>query len=408
MKNRLIAVDDPAILELIEIALEGQDFEIIYASNGKEALDLFLENPTLVILSDLSMPEMDGRELMLKVFESGHKPVFIMLTSETDLNNAIELFKQGIHDYIIKPFKNVELINTLEKAFELSELRIINKNIQEEREIRIESQLNWNLYKESLIKRDSDKIDSNLMANINTSLFQGSGIGNLNSIVDLITATSILQEDGYLLTKDLYNLLLENVAYSKRLLSMVTDINFVINTNLPKEEISIGEINKLIEENVKEVSKYARIRGNTVVVAKNTNASNPIKIQMNKEYFKKAIQELLFNAFKFSEKESKIYILFEIIKESYQVSFLNTPDTKNKIQNNIEEKYQNIIFEPFFRISRYIYESYPTLDSGLGLCYVEKIIRNHKGSIRALNIKNYLENTDRLLVDFCIEIPFAV
>lgn len=405
MKNRLIAVDDdPAILELIEIALEGQDFEIIYASNGKEALDLYLKDPTLVILSDLSMPEMDGRELMLKVFESGHKPVFLMLTSETDLNNAIELFKQGIHDYIRKPFKDAELINTLEKAFELSELRIINKNIQEEREIRIESQLNWNLYKENLIKRDLDKIDSSLMSNINTSLFQGAGLGNLNALINLISKSSKFENGGYFIENDLYEILQENVQYSNRLLNMIGDINLVINTDLPKSEISISELHLLIEGNIKEISKYARIKSNTLVVAKNTFTSNPKKILINPEYFKKAVLELLYNAFKFSEAGSKIYILYEIVKNSFQISFLNTPDSKNEIG----ETYQNLIFEPFFRISHFIHESFPTLDSGLGLCYVEKIIRNHKGNIRALNIKNYLEKTDRLLVDFCIEIPFAL
>ncbi|MBP6740780.1 MAG: response regulator [Leptospiraceae bacterium] len=113
MKNRLIAVDDdPAILELIEIALEDTNFEIISATNGKEALDLYLKDPSLVILSDLKMPEIDGKELMQKVFESGYKPVFIMLTSETDVNNVIELFKLGIHDYIIEPFNDLEYLVT--------------------------------------------------------------------------------------------------------------------------------------------------------------------------------------------------------------------------------------------------------------------------------------------------------
>ena len=257
MKNRLIAVDDdPAILELIEIALEDTNFEIISATNGKEALDLYLKDPSLVILSDLKMPEIDGKELIQKVFESGYKPVFIMLTSETDVNNVIELFKLGIHDYIIKPFNDLELISRLENAFELAELRIINKNIEAEREIRTEAQLNWNLYKENLIKKDNDKIDSNLMSNINNSLFQGSGIGNISTLIEMISMSSKLEKDGYLIDKRHYELLLENVKFSNRLLTMVEDINRVINTDLPKNEIFIGELYTLIEKNVREVFKY--------------------------------------------------------------------------------------------------------------------------------------------------------
>jgi len=409
MKNRLLVVDDdPAILELIELALEKQDFEITFAANGKEAFDLFLKDPSLVILSDLRMPEIGGKELMQKIFESEYKPVFVMLTSEMDVNNVIELFKLGIHDYIIKPFNDLELISRLENAFELAELRIINKNIEAEREIRTEAQLNWNLYKENLIKKDNDKVDSNLMSNLNTSLFQGSGIGNVSALVDMISKSSKLEQDGYLIKKKLYELLLENVKFSNRLLAMVEDINRVINTDLLKKEISISDLCKLIEKNVREVFKYSEIRGNRVVVAKNAYTLNSKKILINTEYFEKVIQELLFNACKFSEENTKIYILFEIVKNNFQISFLNTPDSKNQIQGSIDEKYQNIIFEPFFRISRYLYDSYPTLDSGLGLCYVDKIIRNHKGSIRALNIKNFLEKSDRFLVDFCVEIPFSM
>jgi K+-sensing histidine kinase KdpD len=181
----------------------------------------------------------------------------------------------------------------------------------------------------------------------------------------------------------------------------------VINTDLPKKEVSIKELYMIIEAAVNEVSEYRKVRGNSIIIAENTPTTNTKTLNINTDFFKKAIQELLFNAFKFSEAGSKIYILFEILKESFQISFLNTPDSKSNKQNGIGQEYHNIIFEPFFRISRYVFEAYPTLDSGLGLCYVEKIIRNHKGNIRVLNLKNYLEKNNQVLIDFSLEIPFA-
>ena len=83
------------------------------------------------------------------------------------------------------------------------------------------------------------------------------------------------------------------------------------------------------------------------------------------------IEELLFNAFKFSEPGSKIYFVRDI-KDNFHISILNT---LKEIQKNKMEfpEYQNIIFEPFFRISRLVYDKYPTLDFGLGLCHVEKL-----------------------------------
>ncbi|MCZ8154954.1 MAG: response regulator [Leptospira sp.] len=405
MKHKVLVVDDePGIMELIEIALEDQNFEIISASNGKEALQFFKKEPTLVILSDLNMPDMDGRELLLNIQESGYSPVFIMLTSETDVNTVIDLFKKGIYDYIMKPFNPKELVNRLEKAFELAELRSMKENIQKERDIRIESMLNWNIYKENLIKRDSDKVDSNLMTNMNTSLFQGAGIGNLSSIFSLIQKSTSPEIKGYVIDEDVYNLLLENVQYSNKLLDMVGEINKAINVPLPKKECSIDQLHTIIERSVDAVAVLKRLHKHNIVLAKNIYSSNPKRLFLNEEYIEKAILELLYNAFKFSEPNTKIYILYEIVKENFLISFLSTPNDRNLIG----DKYQNVIFEPFFRISHYIYDSFPTLDCGLGLCFVEKIIRNHEGNIRFSNIKNNLEDSNRLLADFCIELPLKI
>ena len=170
--------------------------------------------------------------------------------------------------------------------------------------------------------------------------------------------------------------------------------------------MSISQLYSVIENSIQEISEYPKVRNNTVILAKNTHSSNVRTLNINEEYFKKAIQELIYNAFKFSEVGSKIYILFEILKDNFQISFLNSPDSVSKEKNGILPEYQSLIFEPFFRISRNVFENYPTLDFGLGLCYVEKIIRNHKGSIRVVNLKNYLENNNSILIDFSIEIPF--
>jgi nitrogen fixation/metabolism regulation signal transduction histidine kinase len=61
-----------------------------------------------------------------------------------------------------------------------------------------------------------------------------------------------------------------------------------------------------------------------------------------------------------------------------------------------------------FRISRYVYESYPTLDFGLGLCTVDRILRNHKGKVRVSNLKNHIEPNKGVLINFTLEIPFAI
>ncbi|MBK6604912.1 MAG: response regulator [Leptospiraceae bacterium] len=406
--NKLLIVDDDAIMIEVLKGTLAKQYDIVTTTTSKGALDLFLSDPTLVVILDLNMPEKSGKEIMLEIFAAGYKPIVIILTGETDIKTVVELFKIGVHDYIVKPFNSLELTNRVDKAFEIAELRIINENIQKEREVRIEHQLNWNLFKENLIKKDIDKTDSGLMANINSSLIQGAGLGTLAPLVQLIQNSSKQEGNHYIVEKELMDMLFENTQFSNKLIFIIGDIDYVINNDLPKEAMTISQLYTLIEKIVGNMSEYQQVRKNTIRLANNTFAGNTKKIKINEEYFKKALEELLFNALKFSESESKIYILFEIAKDAFHISILNTPERDTKVQNGIPREYQNIIFEPFFRISRLVYEKYPTLDFGLGLCYVEKIIRNHKGNIRTVNLKNSLENTGRVLIDFNIELPFNV
>ena len=106
------------------------------------------------------------------------------------------------------------------------------------------------------------------------------------------------------------------------------------------------------------------------------------------------MREIVFNAFKFSKENTKIYIIMEVKSKSILISILNTPDIIGGVYGILPE-YSNIIFEPFFRISKLVFESFPTLDFGLGLTMVDKIFRKQNGKIRVNNLLSYLNMDDR-------------
>lgn len=234
--NKLLIVDDDAIMIEVLKGTLAKQYDIVTTTTSKGALDLFLSDPTLVVILDLNMPEKSGKEIMLEIFAAGYKPIVIILTGETDIKTVVELFKIGVHDYIVKPFNSLELTNRVDKAFEIAELRIINENIQKEREVRIEHQLNWNLFKENLIKKDIDKTDSGLMANINSSLIQGAGLGTLAPLVQLIQNSSKQEGNHYIVEKELMDMLFENTQFSNKLIFIIGDIDYVINNDLPKRQ----------------------------------------------------------------------------------------------------------------------------------------------------------------------------
>lgn len=407
MNKILVVDDDPVILESLKNILTKAKYHVTATGNPLEAIHLYETDPTNVVISDLLMPEMSGKDFMLKLYESGHKPLVIVLTMMNDSRTIIDLFKSGAHDYIIKPFSSNELVMKVNKAYELAELRILNENMQKEREIRFEHQFNWNIFKDTTPVKKITKSDTSLIDGIKTSFLQGSGIGALVPLIEMIKKSAKVEGEDFLVKKKLLQMLFDNAEFLNRLIQAIGDIDYVINTDLPMETISVLDLHRFVEDIVQELSKFESIRSHSIVLTKLLHDSNSKTIHINKEFLKKAIHELLFNAFKFSEEGTKIFILFEVIKDHVLISILNYPDSTQKDHEGIKPEYQSIIFEPFFRISRYVYESYPTLDFGLGLCTVDRILRNHKGKVRVSNLKNHIEPNKGVLINFTLEIPFA-
>lgn len=105
----LVVDDEERIRRLVRMYLEREDYEIEEADNGKDALDMALENDYDLIILDLMMPEMDGIEVCEKLREKKTTPV-IMLTAKGEESNRVQGFEVGADDYVVKPFSPREVV----------------------------------------------------------------------------------------------------------------------------------------------------------------------------------------------------------------------------------------------------------------------------------------------------------
>jgi two-component system, cell cycle response regulator len=109
----VLAVDDSAIYrKLVEHSLSEQEYEVLYAKNGREALDLFAEHKPAVVITDWSMPDISGLELCRRIrqdFQGFHSHL-ILLTSNSDKEQVVEGLAAGADDYLTKPFHSGELV----------------------------------------------------------------------------------------------------------------------------------------------------------------------------------------------------------------------------------------------------------------------------------------------------------
>lgn len=108
----LIADDDPDILDVLEITLSEENYEIIKAKNGEEALNIIKTKPLDLALLDYSMPKINGRQVCQEVKKDillSHIPV-IMVTGKGEVKDKIGGIDAGADDYVVKPFEPKELL----------------------------------------------------------------------------------------------------------------------------------------------------------------------------------------------------------------------------------------------------------------------------------------------------------
>jgi two-component system KDP operon response regulator KdpE len=107
---RILVVDDePQITRVLRTSLQSSGYEVVLARDGMEALERFRENTPDLIITDLSMPEMDGIELTREVRRMADTPIIVLSVREQDTMKVAAL-DEGADDYITKPFSIQELL----------------------------------------------------------------------------------------------------------------------------------------------------------------------------------------------------------------------------------------------------------------------------------------------------------
>lgn len=116
----LVVDDEPLQAELHTVFLEEAGYETMYAEDGAKALDILTQGttPISVILSDVSMPNMDGYELcrQVKGDESVKDIPFIFVSALTDIDEKIKGYSVGGDDYVSKPISTDVLLEKVKRA----------------------------------------------------------------------------------------------------------------------------------------------------------------------------------------------------------------------------------------------------------------------------------------------------
>lgn len=144
----LVAEDEDKLRDIVLKYLKREGYEGFGAADGEEALDLWAEKQPDCIILDVTMPKMDGFEVLKEIRETDNVPV-IMLTARREEEDKIQGFEVGADDYVTKPFSPRELMVRIKALLKRSgvgttenKLEVCGMNLNsEERKLTIDNEI---------------------------------------------------------------------------------------------------------------------------------------------------------------------------------------------------------------------------------------------------------------------------
>lgn len=115
--TKIMVVDDaPFMRAVLKNILEKAGYEVVEAGSGNEAVSIYPTEKPDIVTMDIVMPGMDGIESSRKILEQDPSARIIMVTALDSRDSLKEAIKIGIEDFIVKPFKTEEVLDSIGRA----------------------------------------------------------------------------------------------------------------------------------------------------------------------------------------------------------------------------------------------------------------------------------------------------
>jgi len=160
MSDRILVVDDePIILELASMVLASRGYEVLTAESGTDCLATVARYRPALVLLDYMMPGMDGMATLQRLREESPDTYVVMLTGKGSEQIAVDVMKAGAADYILKPFKNKDLMERIDNVLRIRRIEIHNRDLREERERLLMEIEGWNLELERRVAEKTRELE---------------------------------------------------------------------------------------------------------------------------------------------------------------------------------------------------------------------------------------------------------
>jgi two-component system, sensor histidine kinase and response regulator len=367
--DRILVVDDNLKnIQVLATVLARNGYEVEYAINGSDAIEIVKSEDFELILLDIMMPEVDGFDacMAIKKIENKKDTPIIFLTAKNDIESITRGFDIGAVDFITKPFNDKELLKRVQTHIELKKSRKKLMEINNWLESQVSDRtMELNLAKvelekanKELIRQDKTKTDFlTLISNeIRTPLNGISGFLYL-----LKKQNKIEGLEKYINPLDSSVRKLEDFSIKAQLLTQLTsnDIQDINYQELNLKELILFSINNLSR----------KIETKNIQVDIDSFPENII-LKANDDFLLKSFEFIIENAIDYSMDDGKIEIGYSV-NDHFLVCEIR--DFGKGISNRIID---NIDMSDFQSDQQY----------GLSLSIVKKVMEKHGGYVKVENL----------------------
>ncbi len=366
MKQKILVVDDvPKNIQILGSILSNAGYQIAYAQDGDQALNI-LEHQTFdLILLDIMMPGKDGYEVcrILKKKEKTRETPIIFLTAKADMESIIKGFEAGGQDYITKPFNSSELLARTKTHIQLHEQKKALAELNQSLEQKVEERTKEldNAY-ERLGKLEKTKTD--FLAIISHEL--RTPLNGITGLTTLLSQTQLSEEQKEYLTY------LEDVSDRLARFSDIALLITQLKVHKYKPDLIPTAVKYLGEM---AVEHFLEMHKNLQASIRLNNVDKKVMIAADADLIRQSLEMLMANAVKYAGEQCHILINIESTDSEVIIECLDDGPGFNK------ESIKNI-FE-LFSTGDILHEE----GTGLSLAAIKLIMNFHNGNVQVSNRK---------------------
>jgi two-component system, NtrC family, response regulator AtoC len=130
MSQILLADDNTSVIEFVRDILKGSSHQLEACVNGAQALEQFRKKDYDLVITDISMPELDGFQLLSSIRETNSEIPVIMITGLGGIDDAVKAIRKGASDFVVKPFNPDEFRIKIEKNLQFYTLVRENEQLK--------------------------------------------------------------------------------------------------------------------------------------------------------------------------------------------------------------------------------------------------------------------------------------